>query len=124
MPRLMLKTDDNSFNVDVPMVLIDSMYYIMKHDYEEAINKVLGETEKYKKAFEDTKVERDKQVSEMNAHINCLKDELEEIQMNKLKFPSEPIKVADMLIDNSYSTGCLRQIAEHLLVYCNNAEVE
>lgn len=64
------------------------------------------------------------QMKEMQSHIKCLQDELEEVQIQKVDLPTEPIKVADMLIDNSYSTVCLRQIAEHLLVYCNNAEVE
>lgn len=69
----------------------------------------------------------------------------------KVDFPAEPIKVADMLIHatytvkkgdiekslcrafgnnsdtstyNVYSVSDLREIAEHLLVYCDNAEVE
>lgn len=88
----------------------------------------------------------------MQSHIGCLKAELAEVQMNKQEFPTEPIKVADMLIDkftsvsgdyaraaikNNYPVDdtafcdmrkreirLLRQIAGHLLVYCNNAEVE
>ena len=67
---------------------------------------------------------KERQIKEMQSHIDCLKAELEEVQMRKADLHTEPIKVADMLIDHSYSTGCLRQIAEHLLVYCNNAEVE
>lgn len=86
----------------------------------------------------------DKQISEMQSHIDCLKAELEEVQRNKVGLPAEPIKVADLLIHdtcvyenkffkaylgdtsavNRYSKSDLRQIAEHLLVYCNNAEVE
>lgn len=61
-----------------------------------------------------------------------------------VEFPTEPIKVADLLIHdtcvyenklfkgylgdtsvvNRYSKSDLRQIAEHLLAYCNNAEEE
>ena len=95
---------------------------------------------------------KESQIREMQSHIDCLKAELAEVQMNKQEFPAEPIKVADMLIDkftncsgdyvrtaieNKYpvddTTFCdmrkqeiklLSQIAEHLLVYCNNAEVE
>lgn len=67
---------------------------------------------------------KERQIKEMQSHIDCLKAELEEVQMRKADLHTEPIKVADMLIEHSYSTGCLRQIAEHLLVYCNNAEVE
>ena len=59
----------------------------------------------------------------------------------KFELPSEPIKVAEMLIETDekfviqrefrleetktcklYSKSDLRQIAEHLLVYCNNSE--
>ena len=81
--------------------------------------------------------EKDKRVFEMQSHIDCLKAELEEIQMNKQELPEEPIKVAEMLISatgtytnllgkkqdyNVYDKSELRQIAEHLLVYCNHAE--
>lgn len=94
------------------------------------------------------------QINEMQFHIDCLKAELAEIQMNKQELPEESIKIADMLIDKhierlrefdrSFSeenagmvvlgtpteefrqtqVSKLRQIAEHLLVYCNHAEVE
>ena len=112
--------------------------------------------EKYKTAFENAKQERDKQVSEMMAHIDCLKAELLEVQCHsdKLKqelkhnLSAEPIDVASMLIKatrtvrtnyiqkafnpnapdeyetEKYSKSDLRQIAEHLLVYCNNSENE
>ena len=82
----------------------------------------------------------------MQARIACLENELEfERKKNGgIELPAEPIKVAEMLIDsqgtyetnslsrafgagdtgtyNLYSKSDLRQIAEHLLVYCNNAE--
>lgn len=79
------------------------------------------------------------QIKEMQSHIDCLKAELAEIQMNKPELPEEPIRVAEMLISttgtytdlfgkerdyNIYDKPELRQIAEHLLVYCNHAEVE
>ena len=84
------------------------------------------------------------QIEEMQNYIDCLKADLAEAQDNKIQLPSEPIKVAEILIDatgtyktnslsrafgagdtgiyNLYSKSDLRQIAEHLLVYCNNAE--
>lgn len=84
------------------------------------------------------------QIEEMQNHIDRLKADLAEAQDNKVELPYEPIKVAEMLIDatgtyktnslsrafgagdtgiyNLYSKSDLRQIAEHLLVYCNNAE--
>lgn len=83
--------------------------------------------------------EKECQIKEMQSHIECLKAELAEIQMNKQELPEEPIKVAEMLIStagtytnflgkeeiyNVYDKSDLRQIAEHLLVYCNHAEVE
>lgn len=37
-------------------------------------------------------------ISEMQSHIDCLKAELEKVQMNRQEFPTEPIKVAEMLI--------------------------
>ena len=88
--------------------------------------------------------DRNFQIKEMQNHINCLKSDLEEAQDKKIELPHEPIKVAETLIDatgtyktnslsrafgagdtgtyNLYSKSDLRQIAEHLLVYCNNAE--
>ena len=82
----------------------------------------------------------------MQARIACLENELEyERKKNGgVELPSEPIKVAEMLIDatgtyktnslsrafgagdtgtyNLYSKSDLKQIAEHLLVYCNNSD--
>lgn len=92
--------------------------------------------------------DKNKQISEMQSHIDCLKAELEEVQQNQVDLPLEPIEVAAMLIKatvtrkanslqkafnkycpdeyeaDRYSDEDLRQIAEHLLVYCNNTEVE
>lgn len=87
-----------------------------------------------------------KQIEEMQHNIDSLKADLEEAQDNKIELPHEPIKVAEMLIyatetyetsslakrfgagDTAtyklYSNADLRQIAEHLLVYCNNSEDE
>lgn len=102
--------------------------------------------ENAKRSLRATIDKTDKQISEMQSHIDCLKAELAEVQMNKQELPAEPIKVADMLIHTSgeyetssirralgapekdtydvYSVSDLRQIAEHLLVYCNNMEIE
>ena len=88
------------------------------------------------------------QIYKMQSHIDCLKAELAEVQMNKQELPLEPIDVASMLIketvlcktnpfQKAFNEGCpdeyeadryseenLRQIAEHLLVYCNHKEAE
>ena len=98
--------------------------------------------------------EKECQIKEMQSHIDCLKAELAEIQQNKQELLEEPIRVANYLIDRYMEYAkefdrCLavenagkivagspveefrqaqvakiRQIAEHLLVYCNHAEVE
>ena len=95
---------------------------------------------KYKRQIEDRKY----QVEELKNYIESLKSDLAEAQDNKIQLPHESIKVAEMLIDATetyetsslakrfgagdtttyklYSNADLRQIAEHLLVYCNNAE--
>lgn len=198
MASIITKTDDGSFSVECPLIDIGNKDYVKRTDYEEVILKALDEVEKYKTAFEKAKQERYKLVSEMQAHIDCLKAELLEVQCHsdKLKqeleikdgtkmfdtlmenssgeakellarhlvenlccvelnqkdkgliLPTEPIDVASMLIKatvtvktnpikkvlaqnipdeyetEKYSKSDLRQIAEHLLAYCNNSENE
>lgn len=98
--------------------------------------------------FADKCNAKERQIKEMQSHIDCLKAELAEMQMNKQELPLEPIEVATMLIKatvtckpnpfqkvfnvncpdeyeaDRYADEDLKQIAEHLLVYCNHAEVE
>lgn len=89
--------------------------------------------------FSDKCKMKECQIKEMQSHIDCLKAELAEVQRNKLELPAKPIKVADMLISATvtyknllnkeqeyqiFDKSDLRQIAEHLLVYCNHEEVE
>lgn len=89
--------------------------------------------------FADKCNAKERQIKEMQSHIDCLKAELAEVQMKKQELPEEPIKVAEMLISSTdtytnflgkeqeykiYNKSELKQIAEHLLVYCNHAEVE
>ncbi len=143
-----------------------------------------SEVEKYRKAFEDVKKERDCQIAEYQNRADKDKtelerakntinniddipeklfgvrhdtvdkpDEFEKILSDRVKgnvtdlLPTEPIKVADMLINAEgeyehnpvvkkicgtdkgtyriFDVSELRQIAEHLIVYCNhNGEVE
>ena len=88
------------------------------------------------------------ELSEKQYELDNLKIKVSDLedQNKKQELPSEPIKVAEMLIDekityetssiakafgagdmetcNLYSKSDLRQIAEHLLVYCNNSEDE
>ena len=143
------------------------------------ISELQSEAEKYRKAFEYAKKERDCQVAEYRKKIDDLEHDLktagekiqdlagenmklqcerndyktkaeflevERMRVNKNEFidflPTEPIKVADMLINAEgeyehnplakafcrtdkgtyriFDVSELRQIAEHLLVYCNN----
>lgn len=166
-------------------IAFDSMDF-SQHDKEftDKIEELQSEVEKYRKAFEDAKNERDCQIAEYRNRtekdktelerarntINQIDDimekifgvrhdtvdkpdEFEKILTDKVKgnatdfLPTEPIKVADMLINSEgeyehnaitkalykedkgtyriFDIGELRQIAEHLIVYCNhNGEAE
>lgn len=126
---------------------------------EDKINKLVCEVEKYRKAFDNAKKERDCQIAEYqkkideltseNAELHC---ELQAVNAFQEGYPTEPIKIADTLINATYTRekgdmekvfhkafgndsdtveedvfdiSELRQIAEHLLVYCNhNGEAE
>lgn len=109
-----------------------------------------SEVEKYRKAFEGAKKERDCQIAEYQKKIEELKVENAELhcEMQAMKvfpdeIPTEPIKVAEMLItakgeceplhignyafEDTYrifDVSGLRQIAEHLLIYCNHNKEE
>lgn len=152
---------------------------VKKEDYDKEVNRLQSEVEKYRKAFEDAKKERDCQIAEYQnrtekdktelerarsiidqiddileklfgvRHDTAEKpDEFEKILADRIKgnatdfLPTEPIKVADMLINSEgeyehnplvkkicgtdkgtyriFDVSELRQIAEHLLVYCNH----
>lgn len=107
--------------------------------YEDAVEKFRRDLhifdEKAKKLESDVE-DKDCQIEEMKHRINCLESELAEAHCNKFELSPEPIKVAEMLIYAKYSyknrfTGMqhrgglysksdLRQIAKHLLVYCDS----
>ena len=111
-----------------------------KSNVEKVAEEIIDENKRLKMKLDD----RNFQIKEMQNHIDRLKADLAESQNNKIELPHEPIKVAETLIDatgtyktnslsrafgagdtgtyNLYSKSDLRQIAEHLLVYCNNAE--
>ena len=111
-----------------------------KSNVEKVAEEIIEENKRLKMKLDD----RNCQIEEMQNHIDCLKSELEEANDNKIQLPNEPINVAAMLIDaqgtyetnslsrafgagdtgtyNLYSKSDLRQIAEHLLVYCDNAK--
>ena len=102
--------------------------------YEETIDGLQSEVEKYRKALEDAKKERDCQIAEYRKKI----EELENRDITEL-LQAEPIKAAEILITAKgareplhirndvfkdtyriFDVSELRQIAEHLLVYCNS----
>ena len=111
-----------------------------KSNVEKIAEEIIEENKRLKMKLDD----RNCQIEEMQNHIDCLKSDLEEANDNKIQLPNKPFNVAAMLIDaqgtyetnslsrafgagdtgtyNLYSKSDLRQIAEHLLVYCNNAE--
>ena len=111
-----------------------------KSNVEKYAEEIIEENKRLKMKLDD----RNCQIEEMQNHIDCLKSDLAEAQENKIQLPHEPIKAATMLIDaqgtyetnsisrafgagdigtyNLYSKSDLRQIAERLLVYCNNEE--
>lgn len=76
-------------------------------ELEEIINKKLGRWDKYDLSF--------KQIFDMQERID---------EIDKGTFlPENPIDIAKTLIDkpDKYSVSDLRQIAQHLLIYCDNA---
>lgn len=135
---------------------------------EKECEELQSEVEKYRKAFEEAKNERDCRITECRKKIEELTDEKESFEMRlkllkgerddlreeveKIKKTKDfsyltPIEVANMMINAEgeyehnplakalykedkgtyriFDIGELRQIAEHLLVYCNhNGEVD
>lgn len=147
------------------LAFLDEKYILCKkteffeiQDVNEQLNKdvdeLQSEAEKYRKAFKEAKQERDCQIAEYkkkiekltaeNSELHC---ELQAVNAFQEGYPTEPIKVADMLINAEgeyehnpitkalcgedkgtyriFNVSELRQIAEHLLVHCNhNGEME
>lgn len=106
MASIISKTDDGSFSVECPLIDIGNKDYVKRTDYEKVILKALDEVEKYKTAFDNAKLKRDKLVSEMQSHIDCLKAELLEVQCHSDKLKQElamkdGTKMFDTLMENS-----------------------
>ena len=106
MASIISKTDDGSFSVECPLIDIGNKDYVKRTDYEKVILKAFDEVEKYKTAFDNAKKERDKLVSEMQSHIDCLKAELLEVQCHSDKLKQElamkdGTKMFDTLMENS-----------------------
>lgn len=111
------------------------------------IDRLQSEAEKYRKAFENAKKERDCQIVEYQKKMEELTAERDFIAENSISTHQDPIDIAKDLINAEgeyehnplakafcrtnkgtyriFDIGELRQIAEHLLIYCNhNGEVE
>lgn len=106
MASIISKTDDGSFSVECPLIDIGNKDYVKRTDYEKVILKALDEVEKYKTAFDNAKLKRDKLFSEMQSHIDCLKAELLEVQCHSDKLKQElamkdGTKMFDTLMENS-----------------------
>ena len=78
-------------------------------ELEEIINNKLGRLDKHGISY--------KQLFDMQERI----DEIDKGMIKQL--PRSPINIAKMLIDkpDKYSVSDLRQVAQHLLIYCDNA---
>lgn len=116
-------------------------------DNKDKIAKLQCEVEKYRKAFENAKKERDCQIAKYQKKIEELTAERDFISKDSISVHQEPIDIAKDLINAEgeyehnplakelykedkgtyriFDVSELRQIAEHLLVYCNhNSEAE
>lgn len=167
--REILNIDTSEIKDDCHRFGIESLQRYLKTDSPkkpDEIEHLKSEANKYRKAFEYAKKERDCQIAEYQKKIEELKKENDELKTENAElhcetqamsmfpdeFPTEPIKIADMLIDNATAVyenyvedfakaysgqlvignpcedvrrqtlSYLRQIAEHLLVYCGHSE--
>ena len=109
-------------------------------EYKGYYDLICGVADDISRESEEKEEKYKKQIEEMQHHIGSLKSDLAEAQDNKIQLPHEPIKVAEMLIDATetkvncmtrkeydksvYEKWQLEQIAEHLLVYCKNCNIE
>lgn len=75
------------------------------------------------RAVSEIKIERDKDVAQIEHGRAKIGEMFSEIDCKRMEFPpKKPIRTAEWLIDakSVYSVSDLREIAEHLLAYCNN----
>lgn len=129
----------------VPAPLEMSNIIGVKLDLSEHDKEKDTEIEKYKKAFESAKCESDKAVCEYQNEIDRLRSRIQEFEESQEELPFEPIDAVQYLINRTievkntfpklqggetshvpvHDVSELRQIAEHILVYCKyHSEVE
>ena len=114
---------------------IDGVEYVTKGQYLQNIDCYNKHIKQLNREIEELRTK--------NAELHCA---MQAAQVYPEELPFEPIEVAQMLINatskykanafqrafagieedeyNIYDASALRQIAEHLLVYCNNNEVK
>lgn len=110
----------------------------VKLDLFEHDKKKDAEIEKYKKTIECANCEKDKAACEYQNEIDQLKSRVVELEQSQEDLPIEPIEIVKYLIDRTievkntfpalqggetshvplHDVSELRQIAEHILVYC------
>lgn len=123
---------------NLPLTIVYKIYgveYVTKGQYLQNIDCYNKHIEQLNRQIEELRTK--------NAELHC---EMQAAQVYPEELPYEPIEVAQMLITanakykanvfqrafagteeneyNMYDVSDLRQIAEHLLVYCNNNEVK
>lgn len=148
LPTLRGEDGNNYIEFETHLRIVNEMYErLNKQGHETArilnlCDEKDAKIEKYKKSFESAKCERDKAVCEYQNEIDRLKSRVRELEEYQEDFPIEPIKIAEYLMDRTievkntfpalqggetsivpaHDVSELRQIAEHLLVYCNHSE--
>lgn len=101
--------DDYAISMNLDFSEHDKQFKDKISELEEIINTKFGRWDKYGLSFS--------QILEMQEKV----DKFDKGMVVSL--PRNPINVAKMLIDkpDKYSVSDLRQIAQHLLIYCDNA---
>lgn len=150
LPTLRGEDGNNYIDFETHLRIVNDAYNRLNKQGHE-IAKILNlcddkeeEIEKYKKAFESAKCERDKAVCEYQNEIDRLKSRVKELEESQEELPFEPICVSEYLIDRTievkntfpalqggetshvpvHDVSELHRIAEHLLVYCKHHSEE
>lgn len=82
----------------VPVPLEMSNIIGVKLDLSEHDKEKDTEIEKYKKAFESAKHEKDKAICEYQNEIDRLKSRVRELEESRQELPTEPLKMADWIV--------------------------
>lgn len=104
LPTLRGEDGNNYIEFETHLRIVNEMYdRLNKQGHETA--RILNlcdekdtEIEKYKKAFESAKCERDKAVCEYQNEIDRLKSRVRQLEESQEELPFEPIKMADWIV--------------------------